>query len=104
MRLAQPVPVRPCRDRGGALDRTVLWRRDQQFTYLIDAVSTGGHRTRGTIRGTDTYGTTAVIAAESALCLTAEPARPGVLAPAQAYDPAEFLNSLTAHGIHWTIE
>jgi short subunit dehydrogenase-like uncharacterized protein len=79
-------------------------RRGQQFTYLIEAVSTDGRRTRGTVQGADTYGITAVIAAESALRLTASLAKPGVLAPAQAYEPADFLNSLAAHGVHWTTE
>ena len=40
---------------------------------------------------------------ESALRLTGSPAKPGVLAPAQAYDPADFLNSLAVHGVRYTI-
>jgi short subunit dehydrogenase-like uncharacterized protein len=79
-------------------------RRSQRFTYLIDATAAGGHNVRGTVQGTDTYGTTAVIVAESALRLTANGIKPGVLAPAQAYDPADFLNSLAEHGIRYTIE
>jgi short subunit dehydrogenase-like uncharacterized protein len=79
-------------------------RRRQRFTYLVDAVTADGHHVRGTVQGTDTYGTTAVIAAESALRLTADGIKPGVLAPAQAYDPADFLNSLAEHGIRYTIE
>jgi short subunit dehydrogenase-like uncharacterized protein len=79
-------------------------RRSQRFTYIIDAVAADGHHVRGTVQGADTYGTTAVIAAESALRLTASGTKPGVLAPAQAYDPADFLNSLAEHGIRYTIE
>jgi short subunit dehydrogenase-like uncharacterized protein len=71
---------------------------------VIDAVGTDGRLARGVVRGPDTYGTTAVIAAESACRLVADPAKPGVLAPAQAYDPTDFLNRLGPHGIHWTIE
>jgi hypothetical protein len=56
-----------------------------------------------TEQGTDTYGTTAVIATESALRLAGGEAKPGVLAPAQAYDPADFLNTLAEYGIHYTI-
>ncbi|WAL64986.1 hypothetical protein ORV05_29315 [Amycolatopsis cynarae] len=44
-----------------------------------------------------------MIAVESARRLVAEPVAPGVLAPAQAFDPAAFLDHLTAHGISWTI-
>lgn len=79
-------------------------RHGQHFTYIIDAVTVGGHHVRGTVQGTDTYGTTAVIAAESALRLTAGQARPGVLAPAQAYDPAQFLNALAAHETRYAVE
>jgi short subunit dehydrogenase-like uncharacterized protein len=62
-----------------------------------------GHHVRGTVQGIDTYGTTAVIAAECALRLTIGPAKPGVLAPAQAFDPASFLDSLAEHGIRYAI-
>lgn len=79
-------------------------RHGQRFTYIIDALTVGGHHVRGTVQGADTYGTTAVIAAESALRLTVDDAKPGVLAPAQAYDSAQFLNSLAEHGIRYTIE
>lgn len=65
-------------------------RRAQRFTYVLD---TGDGR-RGVIRGTDTYGTTAVIAAEAACRLATGTARPGVLAPAQAFDPRDFLAAL----------
>jgi len=65
-------------------------RRAQRFTYVLD---TGDGR-RGVIRGTDTYGTTAVIAAEAACRLADGTAKPGVLAPAQAFDPRDFLAAL----------
>lgn len=79
-------------------------RRTQRFTYVLDATGTDGRRTRGIVRGPDTYGTTAVIAVESARRLVADPAKPGVLAPAQAYHPAAFLDFLRPHGIQWIIE
>jgi short subunit dehydrogenase-like uncharacterized protein len=79
-------------------------RRAQRFTYVIDALGADGRRARGIVRGRDTYGSTAVIAVESARRLAAEPAKPGVLAPAQAFDPAGFLASLIPYGIHWTRE
>src|SRR5262249_53739617 len=49
------------------------------------------------------YGTTAVIAVEAAGRLVADSAKPGVLTPAQAYDPTSFLNLLAPHAITWTI-
>ncbi|MEU6430474.1 saccharopine dehydrogenase NADP-binding domain-containing protein [Microbispora sp. NPDC046973] len=79
-------------------------RATQRFTYLIDAVALDGRRARGVVEGPDTYGTTAVIAVESVRRLVAGSAKPGVLAPAQAYDPAAFLRSLLPHNVHWTIQ
>ncbi|MEU2723273.1 saccharopine dehydrogenase family protein [Streptomyces smyrnaeus] len=78
-------------------------RRTQRFTYLIDAVGRDGRRARGVVQGRDTYGSTAVIAAEAARRLVADGAEPGVLAPAQAFDPISFLTSLAPHGISWTV-
>jgi short subunit dehydrogenase-like uncharacterized protein len=79
-------------------------RRGQQFTYLIDATAADGRHIRGTVHGADTYGTTAVIAAESVLRLTSGPVRPGVLTAAQAYDPADLLSTLAEHGIRYSVE
>lgn len=79
-------------------------RRTQHFTYVLDATGTDGRRARGIVQGPDTYGTTAVIAVESARRLIADRAKPGVLAPAQAYHPATFLDLLRPHGIQWIIE
>ncbi|MFB9681925.1 hypothetical protein [Streptosporangium vulgare] len=78
-------------------------RRTQLFTYVTDALATDGRRGRGVVEGRDTYGTTAVIAVESARRLAAGYARPGVLALAQAYDASGFLDFLAPHGIRWTI-
>jgi short subunit dehydrogenase-like uncharacterized protein len=79
-------------------------RLTQRFTYLVDATTADGHTVRGLVQGTDTYGTTAVIAAESARRLIADGAKPGVLAPAQAFDPAGFLDFLTTRGLSWSID
>jgi short subunit dehydrogenase-like uncharacterized protein len=79
-------------------------RRDQRFTIVVDAIADHGQHARGVVQGPDTYGTTAVIAVEGAHRLATHGAKPGVLAPAQAYDPADFLNSLAPYGIIWTIE
>ncbi|MEX5632735.1 hypothetical protein [Parafrankia sp. FMc2] len=47
---------------------------------------------------------TAVIAAESARRLLAQPPRPGVLNPAQAFDTADLLDTLIPHGYSWNVE
>lgn len=78
-------------------------RRAQRFTYVVEAAGVTGRTLRGVIRGRDTYGTTAVIAVEAARRLVADPPGPGVLVPAQAFDPADFLASLVPHGVDWTI-
>ncbi|MEO3854796.1 saccharopine dehydrogenase NADP-binding domain-containing protein [Acrocarpospora sp. B8E8] len=98
------VPLDPAIIAGLPEGPTEEDRRTQRFTYVIDAVATDGRHGRGVVQGPDTYGTTAVIAVESARRLAANPAKPGVLAPGQAYDPAGFLDSLLPHGVHWTIE
>jgi short subunit dehydrogenase-like uncharacterized protein len=79
-------------------------RRTQRFTYIIDAAGPGNRLARGVVQGPDTYGSTAVIAVEAARRLVADGAKPGVLAPAQAFDPTDFLNFLAPHGIQWTID
>jgi short subunit dehydrogenase-like uncharacterized protein len=75
----------------------------QRFTYVIDAITANSHSIRGLVHGTDTYGTTATIAVEAARRLAADGAEPGVLAPAQAFDPAGFLDFLTSHELRWSI-
>ncbi|MGH8880693.1 MAG: saccharopine dehydrogenase family protein, partial [Stackebrandtia sp.] len=79
-------------------------RAGQRFTYLIDALDHQGHHTRGTIRGRDTYGTTAVIAVEAAMRLATGDITAGVLTAAQAFDPVGFLDALSDHGLSWTIQ
>jgi short subunit dehydrogenase-like uncharacterized protein len=58
---------------------------------------------RAVVEGPDPYGTTAVIAVEAAVRLARDGAEPGVLAPAQAYDPATFLDALAPAGVRWTL-
>jgi short subunit dehydrogenase-like uncharacterized protein len=79
-------------------------RSATRWTVIAEAVGGDGRRARGVVSGPDTYGVTALIAVESASRLVADGAKPGVLAPAQAYDPAGFLDFLTGHGARWGIE
>jgi short subunit dehydrogenase-like uncharacterized protein len=69
-------------------------RRACRFTISCEARGDAGTR-RGTVRGGDVYGLTAVSVAHGAT-LCADPAydHKGALAPAQAFDPASFLDEL----------
>jgi short subunit dehydrogenase-like uncharacterized protein len=75
-------------------------RRRAAFTIVAEAEPESGAPARVTVRGTDVYGLTAVIAVHAAL-LTLEPAftATGALAPAQAFDVDAFLAHLAPHGL-----
>jgi short subunit dehydrogenase-like uncharacterized protein len=79
-------------------------RAATRWTIVAEATGTDGRRARGVVSGPDSYGATAVIAVESARLLAGRGARPGVLAPAQAFDPAGFLDFLTGYQASWSIE
>jgi short subunit dehydrogenase-like uncharacterized protein len=79
-------------------------RSATRWTIVADAAGSDGRSARGVVSGSDTYGATALIAVEGARRLAADGAKPGVLAPAQAYDPADFLGFLAKHGTNWSIE
>lgn len=79
-------------------------RSAQTFSIVLEATLTDGGVVTGTVEGVDTYGTTAAIAVECALRLAEGQARPGVLAPSQAFDAAEFLDHLAEQGVRWRIE
>lgn len=79
-------------------------RRAQRFGMVIDAVGVDGRQARGMAEGSDTYGTTALIIVEAARRLAADGAKPGVLAPAQAFNPADFLEFLDRNGVRWSIK
>ena len=79
-------------------------RRAASWTIVAEASGPGGHR-RGVIRGSDVYGITAVTTVEGALRMAAPGYdRRGALAPAQAYDAADFLETLGPHGIRYSVE
>jgi short subunit dehydrogenase-like uncharacterized protein len=98
--LLGPAMRTPLRRAAGALVRRLpvgpneAARKAAKFTISCEARA--GERTRrGVARGSDVYGLTAVSLAHAAL-LCADPAydRHGALAPAQAFDPASFLDAL----------
>lgn len=78
-------------------------RRSARFTLVADALGRDGRRARGVVEGCDLYGTTAVIAVEAARRLVAGGAAAGVRAPAEVYDPADFLDFLAPYGLRWTV-
>jgi short subunit dehydrogenase-like uncharacterized protein len=76
-------------------------RRKSRFVIACEARSGGGH-VRGTVTGSDPYGLTARTTVEGALrCASAEYAGHGALAPSQAFDPTDFLDSLRSAGIEY---
>jgi short subunit dehydrogenase-like uncharacterized protein len=79
-------------------------RRKAKFVVACEARA-GARTRRGSVTGTDVYGLTAVTTVEGAL-RAADPAfdRSGALAPAQAFDPASFLDALSASGVEWEVE
>jgi short subunit dehydrogenase-like uncharacterized protein len=79
-------------------------RQAHRWIIVVEAVASDGAVARGVVEGRDPYGTTAVIAVEAARRLLTDGARAGVLAPAQAYDPAGLLDFLAPHGVRWTVQ
>ncbi len=95
----------PLRDAMGALVRRLpaapseADRKKSRFTIVCEARSAAGVR-RGTVRGSDVYGLTAACLAHgAALCADPSYDRKGALAPAQAFDPASFLDALGDFGL-----
>jgi short subunit dehydrogenase-like uncharacterized protein len=78
-------------------------RERASYTVVCEAWHGSRHR-RGIVRGNDVYGTTARTTVEGALlCSAAGYDRKGALAPAQAFDPREFLRSLREHGVTYEV-
>jgi short subunit dehydrogenase-like uncharacterized protein len=74
-------------------------RRAARYTIVCEARGAGGGR-RGIVRGSDVYGITAVCTVEAALRMATPGFEgKGALAPAQAFDPADFLGTLGEHGV-----
>jgi short subunit dehydrogenase-like uncharacterized protein len=105
--LAMRTPLR--RAMGGLIRRLPAapderGRKASRFTISCEARGESGVR-RGTVRGSDVYGLTAVSLAHGAM-LCADPAydRSGALAPAQAFDPASFFAALADSGVAVEVE
>jgi short subunit dehydrogenase-like uncharacterized protein len=80
-------------------------RQRARFTIVAVAHGEDGASGRGTVRGSDMYGLTAVTAVHGA-ALAASPGydRAGALSPASAFDPASFLDALAPHGVSYKVE
>ena len=71
---------------------------------VVDA-GAGDDRVRGVVEGHDLYGVTAAACGEAVhRLMAAGPGRPaGALAPAEAFDPAGFLDALADY-LSWRVE
>jgi hypothetical protein len=90
----------PLRAATGALIRRLpaapSERARKASRFVVECEARAGDRVRkGTVRGVDVYGLTAASLAHAAtLCADPFYERAGALAPAQAFDPASFLDAL----------
>lgn len=75
-----------------------------RFAIGCEITHPGGTR-RGLITGTDVYGLTAALIVKGALTATrGEIERSGALAPAEAFDPEEFLSGMDRFELEWTVD
>jgi short subunit dehydrogenase-like uncharacterized protein len=90
------------RDRpGGPSGRS---RARARFVIVVEARASDGGVARCLVEGHDLYGVTAAVSAEAAQRLgSATDAPSGALAPAEVFDPADFLDTLSAY-LTWRIE
>ncbi|MFQ6392846.1 saccharopine dehydrogenase family protein [Nocardia sp. KC 131] len=79
-------------------------RQAGRWLMMAEAIGTDGRRARGWVAGSDGYRLTAVIAVEAARRLAAGGAPAGALAPAEAFDAADFLDFLTPEAVTWQVE
>lgn len=93
-RLIQRLPEGPTEDR----------RKKSTFSVTAHAVGSDGREAQGAVSGRDIYGSTAVICVEGVRRLHMVGADHGVLAPAQAFDPYDFLQFLAAYGFEWSVQ
>ncbi len=100
----------PLRRASGALVRRLpaapSARHRQTCRFVIDCEArAAGRARRATARGVDVYGLTAASLAQGALlCAAPTYERSGALSPAQAFDPASFLDSLAEAGLSTEVE
>ncbi|MGW2664387.1 saccharopine dehydrogenase NADP-binding domain-containing protein [Nocardia tengchongensis] len=76
---------------------------DLRYDVIVDAFGPAGARAQAVVSGGDSYRDSALLTVEVATRLAAGGTRAGALAPAEAFDAAEFLDALAPHGITWSI-
>lgn len=79
-------------------------RQAARWIIVVEATGEDGSHARGVVEGFDMQGSTAVIAVEAARRLVVDGAKPGVLAPAQAFEPGDFLAYLVQRGVDLTLD
>ncbi len=76
-----------------------------RWTIVAGAEGEDGRSASGLAQGPDIYGITAKIVTQAAIEMAAPSYAPvGALAPAQAVDPAGFLDHLGAFGLTWSVD
>jgi short subunit dehydrogenase-like uncharacterized protein len=79
-------------------------RRSARFTIVCE-VKRGKRIRRGTVNGRDIYGLTARLVTKGArICAERGFDGKGFLAPAQAFDPRDFLSDLDEFSLEWHVE
>lgn len=73
------------------------------YSMIVD-IRHGDRALRGIGRGPDAYRNSAQLAVEAATRIVAGAGKPGVRAPAELFDPAEFLAAVAAFGMSWSLE
>jgi len=78
-------------------------RRSSRFVIGCE-VASARRRVKGTLAGTDVYGLTAALITEGAIRLSGgDSVGTGALAPAAAFDPAEFLGGMERFDLSWRV-
>ncbi|RDI50073.1 saccharopine dehydrogenase family protein [Nocardia mexicana] len=79
-------------------------RRVSRWLMLAEATAPDGSSARGWVSGTDGYRLTGVIAVEGARRLAEGDAPTGARAPAEVFDPADFLDFLKSEDVDWQVD
>lgn len=80
-------------------------RRAARFTVAVVAAGEDGRTRSGVVHGVDPYGLTATTTVEGAArMLAGDFAAAGVLAPASAFDPRDFLDALAPAGVTYALD
>lgn len=78
---------------------------DMRYDLVVDAFGADGSTARGVLSGVDSYRDSALMAVAAAVRLVGDgTATTGVRAAAEVFEPTDFLDELTTHGITWRIE